>query len=429
MAMASPQRLPEVLDVEITPEGGVRYLLPSRKLGAWRWVIGGILLVGSLSCLDLAGLMLMGYWPGIGWLGPGSTTLDRALALFPVFVLALGAISWIPFGCALLTGGSRCEIQLNREWLTLIEYIGTLSIQRQRSSVHLRRLCADRSVFVTYNNLIERWLLDQRRVVVAEFDDAPPIWLAAFYSRELAEALARDITERHANLFSMMLSSQRTAQPATRPTPVIFRINADDGAKDQDLDTAIAAVKPWDSSATIESNTAGVIITIRPSKARSRSGHRIGLFFFTCMLVCVTILVVATNPGLTSPSTGATSGANPWIPVLILCGMWCVAGLIAAKEIDHLFTHTVFEVNGQTLRMTQSRLLGAKHHEWPRGQNHTIQYVRLNYSRGRYVNALEITGISNPSRYLLKGRDEAELRWLAANLRLALRAAAISDVQ
>ena len=110
-----------------------------------------------------------------------------------------------------------------------------------------------------------------------------------------------------------------------------------------------------------------------------------------------------------------------WFVYLIIVGFWGIGIAMLVAAINMGKRHAVIDMIHDTLLITRKNLFGVKQHEWRRSD---IESIRCGAS-GMEVNnepviELQIHPKEGKKVGLFSGRDVAELKWMAAVMRVAM---------
>jgi hypothetical protein len=173
--------------------------------------------------------------------------------------------------------------------------------------------------------------------------------------------------------------------------------------------------KPPDSLVRVEPRQDGVTLVVPPAGLRKGGRGLFGFGVVWCLFMSVlTGLIVFTG---SKNARGAPGAALAFVGVFWLIGAGMLAGAINMGR-----RRAILLVENGQLKVAQTGIFGAKKWEW----NHeAIAAIRADASGITVNNApvieLQIHPFKGRKTGFFAGRDEQELRWMASELRLALK--------
>lgn len=371
---------------------GVRYELPPRNLGSLATVGKAIFAVGLVVALGTAVASASTFLKN-----SEQSTGFRLFDLVFSFPFWFGSVMAIVFGAFVAWG--RSIIELADGEIVAIEKAGWLSWKRKRPLSRIRRFDVTTGATKVNNQPVTSGPLADLATITVECDSAKPMLLAMGYPRQLLESLANDLARRtsEANLLT-----GNNAAPEVRVS---------DAAAIEEQDDLL---QPQGSKVTLEESPSATILTV-PAAGLWRGSK--GLFFFALLWLAFSSAMLVAMV-LAEGSKGEPVPVAGWL-FLSLFEAIGIAMLLAAVNMGK--RQAMFAVTGTELKCAEVNLFGTKKHTWP------IQSV-TNIATGpsgmkvnkRHVMQLQITSDAG-MKGMLAGRDEAELRWMAAVLRRALR--------
>jgi hypothetical protein len=403
IATAAPtDEIPQEIRVEQISPGEVRYILPRRPLGAYRWAAAVPLLFA-----------LMGASFAVSWFG---SIAQMPLQIGSILFAAFGAAFLFPFtvlplafGLAILWGNSSIEIRAGRLWMT--EHVGPFRWRRWQRLTDVVRLDvgmgSSRAVPQSATALSPLANLAAIRV---ESSRGKPRVAAVGYPREwllpLARAVARQIETQPERYDGAAMAGSRLA--------VADPVEVGDESKPADRSR-----QPARSDIVIDVKRDGLTFEIPPAGIRRGTA---GLFAFACIwlifIAVFTVLMVADglNQGQNPAGIGSIVAAAAFIGVFWLVGIGIMLGALQMAR-----RRAAIAVAGGQCMVIQIGLFGEKKLIWKAGE---LTAVRVGPSgvevNDRPVMELQFIPRGGKKVGLLGGREVAELEWLAARLSQAL---------
>jgi hypothetical protein len=251
-------------------------------------------------------------------------------------------------------------------------------------------------------------------VLRVEFDGAKRLMLAAGYPREWVTAFAGDLASRLRSQVEVTESDSPWQRAGAEDRDGLSSISvADHFDTSEFLDDDVA--QPEGSPIQVEEYPTGVTLTVPPAGVW-RGGK--GLCFFG-LIWCGIMSVISL-----AAIFGTPEDEIPWFVYLIFVGFWAIGAAILLGGINMGIRRAVLAVVDDSLMVLQIGLFGSKRREWTRDQIDRIVCGASGMEvNDRPVLQLQIHGNSRGKFSVLTGRDDAELRWIAATLRRALQPA------
>jgi hypothetical protein len=388
-AMTTSDALPAEIEVEDLPDG-VRYRLPQRDLGTYRWL--GFIPLGFGLLLSVA---------AVGWIVFVWTALAPPLnnivslivgAMFSFFVLPM--FYWgtkIAFFGLLVLGGHG-EIVLTSSEVRSQEVVGILRRSRHRLVDQIRQYVVQSRT----DDPSPRPL----GVIVVECVEGLPLYLAMGYPKSWLKPLADDLARRCG--VEATTRTKTLGRPATKSTsvPVAFTVRAQ---------------QPAGSAIVLEEGATGVTLRVPSLGFRGISMILLGVGVFW-LLTTVSVLSII---GL----TGVVRDPVPLLVFLVLLVVFLPIGLLIVAMAFHVARRqTALAVVDDSLMLLQTGPFGGARQEWsaedvtdirPGPSNTSVNDVplpelQIHLHAGQKVGALE-------------GYELADIEWVATVLRRALR--------
>ncbi len=385
-----------------TVMGGVRYVLPRRRLGAVRWLGAGLAVFGAMFFFaGLAGVVIN--------INDGK--------LFEAFLC--GAL-FVPVGAAPLAGGAvllllgRCEITFTRDTLRCTDRVGLFRWTRRRPAGSLTAIRSKQVSFALafigplagragdFHDT-SRWL----GMIRAEFDPGKGLLLAVWYPKPLLDAMVEHMKEvaRDSKIAKLPATVRQHRQPST---PTVADHAPPAPPKPPRRDTPIS--RPLKSLIQHEVTADGLTLRVPPLL----HGQTLPVILF----------------GVISVSGASAVGTVFGSDILYL--LLPVAAVVSLALLHYSKKWVVIDVLEGHLLITQDGLfgtrLGMKQDMWRASELETIDAtsytVSSKDSKGftstRKHHQLEIQPKRGDAVRCLKSRDRDELAWLAYVLRQAL---------
>lgn len=366
----------------------LRYELPVRPLGLAK--VFGVLSVG-FGLLFVAG-PAKAVLDAIQKLLQGSPSRLETVSLMFMLMFVFAGFLPILFGLLILFG--RCRLSWQDGQLRVTEMLGPLRFTRRLPRKPIRAL--EVGAAQSDNTRTSAREFPRFSALAAVFEDGSRKLVALGYPKDWLLGLAHE------------LSGYIGASAASVRGKAVEVI-------DQYLTEATAddlVVQPTNSSVELKQFATGLQMTV-PPLGLIRGAK--GLFFFAIMwcgfLAFFTAMATSLSPRKIDLGL-----------VIILIVFWCVGVWLLVWAIQMGRRTAVLYVEGDRLRVEIKGLFRTKTREWQRSE---LAAIRANASgaeiNNRPVIELQVHLRTGKKVGLLAGRDEAELRWIAARLRAALR--------
>ena len=393
-------------DIHVQERGDVvRYQLPKRQIGAFRWIGLAPLVFG----LGFAGFalqwMLLTAGDGRGW-------VNWVFVCFGVPFLVIGLLA---MGVGLLILDSRSEIELSRGRLRAIDTNGWLRWPRKREVAQIRRFIVagpgkdGESITGPLSNL----------AAIRVEGDTPKagMLMAVAYPRESLRWLADDLARR-CQVESQVLTG-------LEPRKVIEVIEKNDLLgkvievieKNDLLGDAVVpdrVEQPVESDAVITEQADGMTVTIPAPGLRGQKG----LFVFGCIWTAFVLMIAI--PLVTQ--TIQRPRNNDWIGVAVTVGIFLPVGIaLVVGGLNVAYRSTVLTISADRLQIVETGLFGTKEHGWRRREIADVRMdVYMTDDDSKPSHELQIHTNDGKHHGFLRQRSDDELAWLATRLRQTL---------
>jgi hypothetical protein len=314
-----------------------------------------------------------------------------------VFLLLFVVVGSFPAWIGLFLLAGRCRVDWRNNRLSVLEYAGPIRWRRRmpRGPVHKFKV---KFGMATNDKPVTSSPLAELGALTAEFEQGKPRVLVLGYPRDWLEALGKDLSARVGSSLS------------TVGAPAVEVV--DETANDPRF--ADVTEKPVDSSVTVEHSASGLLMIVPPAGLRKGS-----MGFFSFAIIWCLFMAVFTGLVVLSKSSGKAD--NFWVFGLFISAFWLIGLSMLAVAINMGRRKATLSIDGDGLALNQVSLLGTKNWQWPRG---AIAAVRADASgmevNERPVTELQIHPVAGKKVGFFAGRDEAELRWMATELRRGL---------
>jgi hypothetical protein len=403
-----PMLPPEVLVSEL---GGVRYSLPPRQLGAYRYVGLALLIPGLMLCAipgyaawRIGEAMLQGagehviLWLGAFTIGMFCFSLGWALARTGLFVLA-----------------GQSEIELRDGVLYSRERCGPLRWTWNRPVKDLKRFFVSEGLEpLNFFGKMTIGPLDSLCVITPEWTPAvggqptKSMWLAPGYPRPWLLAIAGDLARR-CKLAAVASDSTTPTHKDISLTPIAVVQREPDFSDFEEL-----SEQPVGSRITAVQSGDSLRVIIPPLMLRNGPG-----WLWAGLFLCFFAFAVGTK--FFEPA--ADRDMPLWFNVALFAATG-IGGVAFLAGQAHLSLQRVeLDVEGQALSVRQSSVLGTKEWQWSREQLADVFVLHHPDSDGpdHWEMQIQPQPGGGEDLRLLAYRDAAELRWLATLLRQTLR--------
>jgi len=382
-------------DIQVQERGDVvRYRLPRRQVGPWRWLGLAPLLFGlGFAGFALQWMLLAGDGAG-GWLS----------WLFVAFGLPFLVAGLMAVGLGLLIIDSRSEIELSRGRLRAIDTNGWLRWPRKRAVDRVRRfiVCGPGK----NGESAPGALADLAAIRVEGDEPKQSMLMAVAYPRASLRWLADDLARRcHCE------SVQRSGLESQASAPIAV-IEKDDPPGDPIIPDRLS--QPVESDAVVVERPDGMEVTVPAPGLRGEKGLFIfGLIWTGFVLL---ILVPLTLQAVNQPRK------NDWGGVAFLGGIFLPIGLgLIVGGLHQARRSTVLTITADRLRLLQTGLFGRKEQAWLRREIADLRVdAYMSNDDGKPSNELQIHTLDGKHHGCLRNRSDDELAWLATRLRQAM---------
>jgi hypothetical protein len=373
------------------------YTLPLRPLGKLRW-FALIPIVFGAFFVSVPIELLSELLPQIASSNAGWGAWFIVLFMVPFLV---GGLTPIAFG--LMAAVGHCRVDWRDKRLSVVEVVGPFRWRRRLPNLPVRKLTVNIGGTKVNGKPVTTGPLAELGALSAELGEAKPRLLVLGYPHAWLQALANDL-------------SMRIGAAASVAAPRVAVIDADlDDPRLVDIDQ-----RPADSQVEVQRRASGVVLTIPPAGVRKGSQGMLGFGVLWCLFMTVfTGMPIVLN----------TKGheAIPWGAWLFIAVFWLVGVSFIVAAVNMGRRHATLSVESGALHVKQVTLFGVKEHRWRGGE---IAAIRADAS-GMEVNdhpilELQIHPTLGKKVGCFSGRDEQELRWMATELRRALKVPAQS---
>jgi len=385
--------LPSAIRVEAIRDD-VNYALPVRPLGPLRWVglfpIGFGLLFMWMPVSELFRLLsqILKKSPEVG---------DWFKGLFAVPFLVAGLI---PFALGLFVIFGRCRVEWRQKRLSVLDYAGPVRWRRSLPKGRVRKFLVKAGGAKVNDKPVTSGPLAELGALFAEFEEGRPRLVALGYPRDWLQGMAEDLSARVGS----------TMSAGARPIVELGDLLTVSQPQFSDV-----AQKPVDSLVKVEARPHGFLLIVPPAGLRKGSKGLFGFSIIWTLIVSVItgFLVLA----IAKDSHGTPAAAWAIIGIFWLIGLGMLAGAINMGR-----RRAILLVENERLKVAQVGLFGARKWDW---QRESIAAIRADAS-GMEVNnvsviELQIHPIGGKKAGFFAGRDAQELRWMATELRSALK--------
>jgi hypothetical protein len=386
-----PLPLPSAIHVESIRDDA-SYTLPARPLGKLRWIalffVGFGILFASFPATTLFRILK----------GVSADKSDIAGIGFAVFLIPFVIAGLIPLGLGLLVLFGRCRVEWRERRLSILDYIGPFRWRRRLQKSRILKLTVSSGGAKINNRSVTTGPLAELGALLVEFEEGKPRLVALGYPRDWLEALADD------------LSARVGATASSLPPPAVEVVNMDETR------TAVPEIvpKPPNSLVRVEPRPDGIALVVPPAGLKKGSKGLFGFGIVWCLFMSVFTGIMVFS--------GKTSRGNPFVGWAFIGVFWLIGISMLAGAINMGRRRAMLLVESGQLKVAQIGIFGAKKWEWNRDD---IAAIRADAS-GIEVNnvpviELQIHPFKGRKTGFFAGRDEQELRWMAGELRQALK--------
>lgn len=372
--------------------GEVSFDFPRRPLG-WGRIFGLILVgVGVLFVWMPAHIA----WEFIQKLLKGNFDVGNIVFIcFPLLFVIAGSI---PMGIGLAILFGRCRLAWRDGELRCTEWVGPFRWTRRIPRKPIRKLEISMDTSQTGNAPPKQ--MENFSSLVAWFEDGSRKIIVFSYPKDWLLAVAEEL--------KTYVGSGATSSEPLRVEVVESGAKTEIAKADDD-----AVQRPATSRVQLETRGAGLRLTVPPAGLWKGSK---GLLFFS-LVWCAFMTVFTTAFFLPNTQREVSVG----IFLLIISGFWAIGISLLAGAINMGRRSAELTVDSGHLRVETKGVFGLKVREWSRTE---LSAVRADASgmevNDRPVIELQIHPVTGKKCGLLAGRDEQELRWMAAELRRVL---------
>jgi hypothetical protein len=372
---------------------GVRFALPRRPLGTARWVAVLLVVVGGGFSIP-AIIGLAGFFRGpMQWFHMVSAAFNLLFAVLGL--IALGAAWWLWTG--------RCDVDLTRSHVRLIERAGPFWWSWSRPAEALRKLEVHWSAAKVNGDPVKTGPWSRMAYIKAQFEGHRDLMLAAFYPLDVAESLAKVISQQ------ARLSAPAGVMSRSGPTVEIVATDA----ADAQADFADAGPPPADANIELVARGDDLTIRVQPLgfwKAGIVRSSTVFTIFWCAFVGLFTVGI------LVSKVSG--SNAVPWFALLLMLPFWAAGVGMAVFDTSMAKRHAFIDIVGDTLLITHQGIWKSRQYEWRCDELAAIRCDRSGFEiNDRPAMQLQVHPTQGKKVGFFTGRDEPHLAWLAATLR------------
>lgn len=386
---------------------GARYILPRRQLGPGRWL--GLLPI-LFGCF-FSGFALFWMWGASGAMWNNQGRFQWIGLTFMLFGLPFVLVGFMPIGMGLTVIAGRGEVIVRNGKLIAREKIGPFFWSRKRQVDGIERFELVRD-YQSKNNTAQKMNLGKFSAFRAVGSDIKPMIVAWGYERDMLEELANHLAQRCQARGPTKLFNESTDEIAVVDAPEEDDITDTETPTDGRLPDPPAKTK-----ILLDVHDAGVTLTIPPAGLRSKGA--MGMLTFS-LIWCGFMAVFTTLMVFAEDGTKNLWVAIPFIGLFWAIGIGMFLGALNSAKQQAIIDVVGFPPNA-VLLITRQGLFATKQQEIPLEQ---IEAIRMDNS-GMEVNDVPVKNLQVHRKQgkkigLLSGRDEDELKWVAAVLRYAL---------
>jgi len=385
-----PAPLPHVIHVQAVRDD-VSYTLPARPLGKLRWLALFLVAFGVV----FASIPATGLFRSLKSIIAGKAAAgDFGFAVFLVPFVVAGLV---PLGLGLLVLFGCCRVEWHQKRLSVLDYVGPVRWRRRLQKSRILKLTVSSGGAKINNQPVTTGPLAELGALAAEFEEGKPRLVAIGYPRDWLQALAED------------LSARVGATASTIAAPVVEVVNMD-----QSQPEPVEVVpKPADSQVRVEPRPDGVLLVVPPAGLRKGSKGLFGFGILWCLIVAVISIAIASAKNVRG---------NPFVGWALIGVFWLVGLSMLTGAINMARRQAMLLVENGQLKVAQIGIFGAKRWDWNR---ENIAAIRADTSGMEINNApvieLQIRPVNGKKVGFFAGRDQEELRWMASELRRALK--------
>ena len=387
-----PAPLPHAIHVQAVRDD-VSYTLPARPLGKLRWLALFLVAFGVV----FASIPATGLFRSLKSIPAGKASAgDFGFAVFLVPFVVTGLV---PLGLGLLVLFGRCRVEWHQKRLSVLDYVGPVRWRRRLQKSRILKLTVSSGGAKINGQPVTTGPLAELGALAAEFEEGRPRLVAIGYPRDWLEALAED------------LSARVHATASTIAAPVVEAVNLD-----QSRPEPVEVVpKPADSRVRVEPRPDGVLLVVPPAGLRKGSKGLFGFAILWCLIVAVITTAIAA-------ASAKNVRGKPFVGWALIGVFWLVGLSMLAGAVNMARRRAMLLVENGRLKVAQIGIFGAKRWDWNR---ENIAAIRADTSGLEVNNApvieLQIHPVNGKKTGFFAGRDQEELRWMASELRRALK--------
>jgi hypothetical protein len=380
----------------------VAYHLPVRRLGALRWL--GVVLIGfGALFVSTPATWLIGSLKSIT---AGRTDVGEWISAVFLVPFVVGGL--VPSALGLLILFGRCRVEWRQKRLSILDHAGPIRWRRRLPKGRIRKFTVKSGGTKINDKPVTSGPLAELGALFAEFETGKPRIVALGYPRDWLHALAEDLSAR------VGATASTLAPPAVELTGLMTTENQPQISE--------VTHKPADSTVKVEPRPNGVLLVVPPAGLRKGSKGLFGFGIIWCLFMSLFtgFMVFASGKN----SHGTPGAAWSFIGLFWLIGLGMLAGAINMGR-----RRAMLLVENDRLSVAQIGIFGAKKWDWNRAG---IAAIRADAS-GMEVNGvpvieLQIHPVGGKKTGFFAGRDEQELRWMATELRRALKMPATGNL-
>jgi hypothetical protein len=398
METLAPQPLPPEIRVERRAPGDLRYVLPRRPLGNYRW-LGVAPLVFGLIALSFA-------WE---WY---ATLVQMQMQAFSLIFGILGALCIgssivvpIAIGVAMIWGHSSIEIRGSQLWS--IEHVGPFRWGRKWPLAQIRQLQVERSSnessaqAPSANSPLARFA-----AIRIETAAGKPRLGTIGYPREWLLPLAHELAAQVRAVQADLSDPRALDKPQVNVVDVVEVVH--DRAPAQRFD------QPAGSSIVMTEQPGSLTFDVPPAGIKRGTA---GLFVFACFWLAFMAVVSCALVGEFVRPAPQRPQTNLWASISLLSLFWLVGiGLMLGALHMARRRASVAVAEGRCL-IVQVGLFGEKKRVWESGELSVVQVGPSGMEdNDQPVMELQFIPRKGQKFGILSARDVPELEWLATRL-------------
>jgi hypothetical protein len=370
-------------------DGEVRFELPARSLRALRWFGALLIGFGLLFAWAPAGNL----WEALVQWREGRA--GRGSAAFALFELPFLIAGCIPILLGLLVLFGRCTVGWRSGELRVTERLGPFCWTRQMPGAAVARLEVSSARSRTSGAPLRE--IAGFAALAVQFADGSRRLLVLGYPKDLLLQLARQLREY---LGGSVVATAIGDVERLESIPVAEPGNL--------------LAQPEGSEVAVEGGTDRLRLVVPPAGVwRGSKGLFLMALFWCGMMLVLTLGFAVIGPDQTA--------GTPWFVWLLLLGFWLIGAWLLAASVNMGRRSAILEAERGRLRVQVRGIFGERDWEWQQAE---LAALRVGES-GMEVNDVPVLELQVHPQVgnkvgLLSGRDEQELRWMAARLRAVL---------